>query len=102
VITFLNWIGVRAGSGTQKLTSFLKAIALLMFVIACFALSGRHTPTNLGPTTLAAPASSFAWLVAIVLSFQLILGAYGGWNSVIYFAEKDENPSRNIPRSLHL
>ena len=74
LLTFLNWIGVRAGSGTQKLTSFLKAIALLVFVIACFALSGRHTSTNLGPTTLAAPASSFAWLVAIVLSFQLILG----------------------------
>jgi len=102
LLTFLNWIGVRSGSGTQKLTSFLKAIALLVFVIACFALSGRHTSTNLGPTTLAAPASSFAWLVAIVLSFQLILGAYGGWNSVIYFAEEDENPSRNIPRSLHL
>jgi basic amino acid/polyamine antiporter, APA family len=36
-----------------------------------------------------------------VLSFQLVLGAYGGWNSVTYFAEEDENPGRNIPRSLH-
>jgi APA family basic amino acid/polyamine antiporter len=30
-----------------------------------------------------------------------VLVAYGGWNSVIYFAEEDENPHRNIPRSLH-
>jgi len=102
LLTFLNWIGLRAGSGTQKLTSFLKAIALLLFVIACFALGGRHTSTNFGQTMLATPASSLAPFVAIVLSFQLILGAYGGWNSVIYFAEEDENPSRNIPRSLHL
>src|SRR4029077_2968617 len=102
LLTFLNWMGLRAGSGTQKLTSFLKAIALLLFVIACFSLGSRHTSSNLGETTVAAPASSFAGFVAIVLSFQLILGAYGGWNSVIYFAEEDENPSRNIPRSLHL
>src|SRR6266513_3825109 len=27
-LTFLNWIGVRAGSGAQQLTSFLKAVAL--------------------------------------------------------------------------
>jgi basic amino acid/polyamine antiporter, APA family len=102
LLTFLNWIGVRAGSGTQKLTSFLKAIALLSFVIACFVLGGRHPSTNVGPTTLALPGSPFALFVAIVLSFQLVLGAYGGWNSVIYFAEEDENPGRNIPRSLHV
>ena len=101
LLTFLNWIGLRAGSETQKLTSFLKAIALFSFVAACFALGGRHNSTNVGTTTLAAPGSPFALLVAIVLSFQLILGAYGGWNSVIYFAEEHENPGLNIPRSLH-
>lgn len=102
LLTVLNWIGLRAGSGTQKLTSFLKAIALLLFVIACFSFGGRHASTNLGQTTPAFPASSFALFVAIVLCFQLILGAYGGWNAVIYFAEEDENPSQNIPRSLHV
>src|SRR5437868_5215894 len=100
LLAFLNWIGLRAGSGTQKLTSFLKAIALLAFVVVCFALGGHHSSVA-GQTTHPAPVGSFAALVAIVLSFQLILGAYGGWNSVIYFAEEDENPGRNIPRSLH-
>jgi APA family basic amino acid/polyamine antiporter len=100
-LTFLNWIGLRAGSRTQELTSFLKAIALFSFVAACFALGGRHNSTYAGTATLAAPGSAFALLVAVVLSFQLILGAYGGWNSVIYFAEEDENPGLNIPRSLH-
>src|SRR4029077_14107060 len=101
LLTFLNSIGLRAGSGAQKLTSFLKAIALFSFVAACFVLGGRHNSTNVGTTTLAAPGSAFGLLVAVVLSFQLILGAYGGWNSVIYFAEEDENPGLNIPRSLH-
>jgi APA family basic amino acid/polyamine antiporter len=101
VLGFLNWVGLRAGSGTQKLTSFLKAIALLLFVLACFTFGGRHNSINSEQATLAAPGSPFATAVAIVLSFQLILGAYGGWNSVIYFAEEDENPGHNIPRSLH-
>jgi APA family basic amino acid/polyamine antiporter len=100
-LAFLNWIGLRAGSGTQKLTSFLKAIALLAFVVVCFALGGHHSSVDARQTTQPAPVGPFAALVAIVLSFQLILGAYGGWNSVIYFAEEDENPGRNIPRSLH-
>jgi APA family basic amino acid/polyamine antiporter len=102
LLAFLNWIGLRAGSRTQKLTSFVKAIALLSFVFACFALGGRNNSANTAETTLAVPGGPFALLVAMVLSFQLILGAYGGWNSVIYFAEEDENPGRNIPRSLHI
>jgi APA family basic amino acid/polyamine antiporter len=101
LLAFLNWIGLRAGSGTQKLTSFLKAIGLLAFVVACFALGGDRSSIDAGQTLPAVPAGPFAALVAIVLSFQLILGAYGGWTSVIYFAEEDENPGRNIPRSLH-
>src|SRR5438477_1478806 len=101
LLAFLNWIGLRAGSGTQKLTSFLKAIALLAFVVVCFSLGGHHSSVDAGQTTHPAPVGSFSLFVAIVLSFQLVLGAYGGWNSVIYFAEEDENPGRNIPRSLH-
>jgi len=99
-LTFLNWIGVRAGSGAQQLTSFLKAVALFSFVVACFVLGGRHGSANVEQAAIT-PSSPFALFIALVLSFQLVLGAYGGWNSVIYFAEEDENPGRNIPRSLH-
>lgn len=100
-LTVLNWIGLRVGSGAQQLTSFLKAVALLSFVVACFVLGGRHSSANVGETTITPAGGPFALFVAIVLSFQLVLGAYGGWNSVTYFAEEDENPGRNIPRSLH-
>jgi APA family basic amino acid/polyamine antiporter len=101
LLTFLNWIGLRAGSETQQAVSFLKAVALLLLVVACFVLGHRHSSANVGQPTVAPSGGFFASFVALVLSFQLVLGAYGGWNSVIYFAEEDENPSRNIPRSLH-
>jgi APA family basic amino acid/polyamine antiporter len=100
LLIFLNWIGLRAGSETQEVTSFLKGVALLSIVVACFVLGHGHGTANAG-RTVPSPASPFSPVVGIVLSFQLILGAYGGWNSAIYFAEEDENPSRDIPRSLH-
>jgi len=101
LLTILNWIGVRSGSSTQKLTSLLKAIALIGFVIACFVYGGQggpddavHTPRSLQT------AGTFAPLIAFVLAFQLVLGTYDGWHSAIYFTEEDTDPARNLPRSL--
>jgi APA family basic amino acid/polyamine antiporter len=98
LLAFLNWIGLRLGSGTQKLMSLLKAIALLAFVVACFSLGGQKT--NSVQATIPTPATLTSLLVAAALSFQLVLGTFGGWNAVIYFAEEDRDPSRNLPRSL--
>ena len=100
-LTVLNWLGVRAGSRAQELVSLLKAVALLVFVGVCFTVGGRGSAGNSGQAASPAPANVTSLFAAFVLSFQLVLGAYGGWNSVVYFAEEDKDPSRNIPRSLH-
>src|SRR5207244_12365941 len=71
LLAFLNWLGLRAGSGTQKLTSFLKAIALLSCVVVCFALGGHHSSVDAGQMTQTAPVGPFAARVAIVLSLQV-------------------------------
>ena len=34
VLTLLNWLGLRAGSRVQELTSLIKALALIAFVVA--------------------------------------------------------------------
>jgi APA family basic amino acid/polyamine antiporter len=101
LLTTLNWLGVREGSGTQKIVSVLKALALVAFVIVCFAAGGKDVVANTGQLAPAESMSATALLSAIVLSFQLVVGAYGGWSSVVYFAEEDTDPARNIPRSLH-
>ena len=99
VIMILNLIGVRAGCETQKLTSFLKAVALLGFVVACFVFGEQK---NAGETAqiVRAPVSFVSSLVAFVLAFQLILGTYDGWYAPIYFSEEDTNPTKNLPRSI--
>lgn len=96
ILTILNWIGLRAGSAMQKVTSALKAIALLAFVVACFVFGGQPNTGN----ALETAVSTAAPFVAFILAFQLVLSTYDGWHSAIYFAEEDTNPTQNLPRSL--
>jgi len=100
LLTALNWIGLRTGSQTQKLTSLLKTIALLGFVAACFTLGGQNDFSNVQQTTLPVSGGYFASFVAFILASQLVLGTYAGWNAAVYFAEEDRDPAHNIPRSL--
>lgn len=103
LITVLNAIGLRSGSATQKITSVIKAIALLAFVIACFIYGGQSDTALMAKSSLdVASAGTMATLIAFVLAFQLVLGTYDGWHSPIYFSEEDTNPTRNVPRSMFI
>jgi APA family basic amino acid/polyamine antiporter len=99
-VSILNLIGLRAGSETQKISSFLKAVALLAFVVCCFVFGGQQHQTNTTHVAVAVPASISSGVVAFVLAFQLVLGTYDGWYSAIYFSEEDTNPASNLPRSM--
>ncbi len=96
LLAALNWIGLRSGSTTQKLTSLLKFIALIAFVVACFVYGGGSSQT----ATAAPNAAPVIGIVAFVLAFQLVLSTYDGWHSAIYFTEEDTNPGQNLPRAM--
>ncbi len=100
IVAMVNLIGLRSGSETQKITSFLKAVALLVFVVACFIFGGQKNSVNTTQLAAVAPTSLSSGLVAFVLAFQLVLGTYDGWYSAIYFSEEDTNPKDNLPRSI--
>jgi hypothetical protein len=55
-LTLLNWLGLRAGSRMQELTSMVKTLALIAFVVACFAICPHSAPDGDAlPASLAAP-----------------------------------------------
>lgn len=93
----LNLTGLRSGSRTQALTSMVKALALIGLVIGCFSAASSagsssavtHLPTH-------SPAPLLGWLLA----FQAVIVTYDAWYMPMYFAEEDQNPTRNLPRSL--
>jgi APA family basic amino acid/polyamine antiporter len=49
---------------------------------------------------LAAVARPQSLFFAVVIALQSVIITYGGWQSALYFAEEDRDPSKNLPRSM--
>jgi len=98
ILTLLNWLGLRAGSRAQELTSLVKAVALMAFVVACFVVlpASRESVPSASINVL---PSSGSILLALVVALQSVVVTYDGWYSAIYFMEEDKDPARNLPRS---
>ncbi len=92
--------GLRASSRTQELTSAVQAGGFILLITACLLFGGSaHAPSK-GLQDQQHRATSHLSLGIIVLGLRTIAGTYDGWYSAIYFAEEDENPGRNLPRSM--
>jgi len=92
----LHLSGIKNGSAIQQITSFIKVICFVALVVACFMYTGVEV------TPIAKDNSFFqiGLLFGFFKSLQLIIGTYNGWNSVCFFAEENDNPGKNIPKSL--
>lgn len=98
-LAFLNWLGLRAGSRVQALTSLAKALGLLVLVVACFTIAPKAAAT--GPSVAAnLLGENHSLFLGIVLALQGVIVTYGGWYAPIYFVEEDRNPSSNLPRAM--
>lgn len=92
----LHLQGVKNGNIIQQFTSLLKVICFVALIIACFIVSNNEPPQiNYSSSVVTAGI----W-VSLFKSLQLIIGTYNGWNGVCFFAEENENPSLDIPKSL--
>lgn len=91
-----NITGLREGRALQELTSFIKAAMLLVFILVAVILVAPEEPR----TALSSPVA-FKW-ANIVLAYQLVMGAYAGWNTPLAFAGENEAPEKSIPRALFL
>jgi basic amino acid/polyamine antiporter, APA family len=93
----LNSLGLRTSSTVQQAASLLKVLMLAALVVAAFAYSTPHPSP--APSTVSATATGVGF-VAIVVSMQLVLEVYAGFNSACYFAEETTDPGRTVPRAL--
>ena len=91
----LQLCGMRVSSRFQEMTSFTKAVAFLVFIVVMFVVARPATSVAVVPSPVAVPT-----IVAFVLALQLVIGAYDGWQSGMYFAGEHTDPVRNLPRSL--
>jgi APA family basic amino acid/polyamine antiporter len=97
VLTFVNWIGVRAGTVTQNVFMILKLIAIAGLVILGFALA---TPAS--PQAIALAPSTSIWQTFIAFGAALIPAqfTYGGWQTSCYVAGEVREPRRTLPRAI--
>jgi APA family basic amino acid/polyamine antiporter len=95
--TLLHISGVQNGSFIQQLTSIIKVLFFVALIVACF----MYTGLQFNPIEKGAPFFEMGMIFGFFKSLQLIIGTYNGWHAVCFFAEEDENPSKNIPRSLY-
>ena len=96
LLTYVNWLGVRQGAGTQSLFTTAKLIGILALCVAAFTLPGSQPATDLG----AAPAVTRGFLQALALAMIPILFAYDGWTDSTYVAGEVIAPQRTMPIAI--
>jgi len=92
-----NYLGLREGRALQELTSLIKAAMLAIFCVAAVLFIPPSHPVS--PAMMSAPVLGWA---AVVGAYQLVRGAYAGWNTAFYFGEEIVNPGRDLPRATFI
>jgi len=96
LLSGVNYVGVRQGSGLQALVTVAKIAGIVVILLAVAFLGGdKHTAHG------SALASNFS-----ISDFALAVGAglfaFGGWHMVTYAAGETRAPEKTIPRALLL
>jgi len=93
-----HWLGTKSAGRSQEIISFLKAIGLFAFVIACFVYGGEVKREALVATTqkVAGPAL----LTSLIVSLQSVFYTFDGWHTAAYFSEETTDPAKNLPKSM--
>ena len=91
--------GIRESDRAQRWTSAIKALALLVLIVAC--LSWRASPDAgvAGVAPLASP-TGLALLAAMAAALQGVIFAYDGWTGIVYYSGEVVDPGREIPRAI--
>ena len=96
VLSAVNYLGVRFGSGVQTAFTLVKVIAVAAIIAAGAVLNPVASATGAATVPTGFGAGDF------LLAVGAGLFAFGGWHMVTYTAEETKNPERTIPRSLVL
>jgi amino acid transporter len=91
VLTIINIIGIREGTGVQNLLTAVKVLGLLCVVTGGIFFSGSQ------PVSVAQPHTSNQ---ALGLAMIFVLLTYGGWNEAAYISAEVKSTGRGMVQSL--
>jgi basic amino acid/polyamine antiporter, APA family len=99
LLTFVNCLGVKAGTRAQNLFTAAKVLGLALLGVAAL-VSGRGDLAHLGPAAAAPLARPLP--VAMALGLITVLFTYDGWIDVTYAGGEVKRPGHTIPRAILL
>jgi amino acid transporter len=91
-----------ANVASELVTAIPRTGGVFVPVRAAFVASPIVAPALASSGSPVAGADTTVTLLGIVVAYQLIYGAYAGWESSINFVEEDHNALTNIPRAMGL
>ena len=97
VLTFLNYLSVKAGSYFQVVSTFLKMAVIAALIFGIF-FSGHGSVQNFFHADT--PKHGGALLSGIIAAMTGAFFAYDGWINIASMAGEVKQPQKNIPRSL--
>ncbi len=102
VVSFVQYLGVKAGSAVQVTLTVAKVAAIAVMCVLLFALGGAAHRALFLPSE-AAQHGSVSWSIAAFgLAIAAGLFSFGGWHMCTYPAGETRDPERTIPHALIL
>jgi len=92
----LNWRGVRWGDRIQQGTTFLKTLAFVALIAACFLIHPAAIPARVPPPF----PGGWRLGAALLLVMQGVIFTYDCYYYVVYSSEELRDPGRAIPRAV--
>ena len=93
-LSFVNYLGVRQGSGLQTAVTVAKLAAIAMLLLMAPLFGGRARRARPPSAPRAIQRREF------VLGVSAALFAFGGWHMVTYTAGETRDAARTMPRAL--
>ncbi|MBL7073766.1 amino acid permease [candidate division KSB1 bacterium] len=99
ILSVINYIGLKAGSGVQNGLTILKVTAVLLLVFLGFLVGKGHVENLSTSSGIPIEKGLFSGLGLGLIGVTF---AYYGWAATAYVAGEVRNPQRDLPLSLCL
>jgi APA family basic amino acid/polyamine antiporter len=99
LLTWLNYLSVKAGSLFQLVTTVLKVVVIAALIFGIF-FSDHGSTANF--IQAEHPKEGWGLLSSIIIAMTGAFFTYDGWINVTFIAGEIKQPQKNIPKSLIL
>jgi len=96
LVSLIQLSGVKHSSTFQLVSTILKVILIVAFLVAGFVV-GTPQPVSFAPTT-----ASFGQILSapFAISLVFVMYSFSGWNAATYIIGEMDTPQRSLPRAL--